>query len=208
MGGLQRLQLNGVLFGSFHRELLQAGQAVFDGRALRRMPLQLLRMLREGVRVLGVFAFQSLDLVVVLVRRVSEQLLEVIQALANIRVCGISRFQRDHFLGMLGVRVLHRLKLLQVLVSAVPDSFLEETEAIAHRGVRFVAGLQILHIFRMLSMGRHELRMSVLELLHLASMLVGRVPQEFLQVREAVGHRRMAALQVGDVAGVPKMRIL
>mmetsp|Transcript_10077 Transcript_10077/g.31284 ORF Transcript_10077/g.31284 Transcript_10077/m.31284 type:complete len:356 (+) Transcript_10077:899-1966(+) len=129
VGVLERLQLLRVPVGAVAQQLLQVVQALRERgvrREVRLQGLQVLRLLAGGRGVLGVGVLQGLHLLVVHVRGVAQELLEVVEALGH---GGVVREARQ-VLGVLVVGALQGLQLPRVLLGAVVEQALQVAEAL------------------------------------------------------------------------------
>mmetsp|Transcript_12643 Transcript_12643/g.32481 ORF Transcript_12643/g.32481 Transcript_12643/m.32481 type:complete len:355 (-) Transcript_12643:491-1555(-) len=151
------------------------------------------------------------NLLRMLVCRVAQQLLHVVEALLHRGVVRVRLPDSIQVLGVLAMGCLDSLELLGMLVCRVPELALKEVQALAD--ARMVGEhlvllpgelLEALRMGAMLRIARlvlaHEPRVRVLDGLELPRMLVGRVAQELLDVVQALLHGGVVLVQGSLVA--------
>mmetsp|Transcript_109413 Transcript_109413/g.349111 ORF Transcript_109413/g.349111 Transcript_109413/m.349111 type:complete len:213 (-) Transcript_109413:599-1237(-) len=187
VGLLKRLQLCSVLVRRVAHPLLQIGDAVGQARVQRRARLLDVRQV-GGVPL--VHGPEGLQLLGVLVCGVAKQLLDVVEALAHARMVHLRSIVLPGMLvqglRVLRVRRLQRSELLRVPVGGVAEQHLQVVDALAHAGVVRVQSLEGIQVLGIVALSRVVLRVGQLQGLDFLPMLVGRVPEHFLQIVDAI----------------------
>mmetsp|Transcript_49701 Transcript_49701/g.126308 ORF Transcript_49701/g.126308 Transcript_49701/m.126308 type:complete len:231 (-) Transcript_49701:997-1689(-) len=183
-------------------DLLDVVKALLHRGVLHQGGARVLGVLREGVGMLGVLRPECRELLVVLVCRISEHLLQIVDALTQRGVVCLHGLQaldilRGPPLGRVEFRVgfVQGLERLQVLVGRVSQRLLQVVDSLVQRRVLCMASLQI-YDFGCVALVRS------LQGPQLLRVLIGGVPQKLLHVLDPLVHRRMMVLQVLGVLGV------
>mmetsp|Transcript_4344 Transcript_4344/g.12537 ORF Transcript_4344/g.12537 Transcript_4344/m.12537 type:complete len:321 (+) Transcript_4344:1300-2262(+) len=163
--------------------------------------LDLREVLREpAVRagVLGMAGFERLDLLPVLVRRVPNSLLQVVDALLYGGVVLARRAQAVDGLHVLALQILDRLKLAPMLVCGVAQQLLQIVQPALDVCVALRQGLGSMHV----------LLVRRLQGLELCCVLLGRIAELALYVGHALGKRHLGDAGLGHLRQVRLMLVL
>mmetsp|Transcript_4345 Transcript_4345/g.12545 ORF Transcript_4345/g.12545 Transcript_4345/m.12545 type:complete len:360 (+) Transcript_4345:271-1350(+) len=201
MGGLQGSKLLGMLVRRVTDQCLHVVHALVHRRVVLVQRLQLLQVLPVlPVRrcQLGVRLVDRLDLLPVLVRRVPNSLLQVVDALLYGGVVLARRAQAVDGLHVLALQILDRLKLAPMLVCGVAQQLLQIVQPALDVCVALRQGLGSMHV----------LLVRRLQGLELCCVLLGRIAELALYVGHALGKRHLGDAGLGHLRQVRLMLVL
>mmetsp|Transcript_955 Transcript_955/g.3381 ORF Transcript_955/g.3381 Transcript_955/m.3381 type:complete len:439 (-) Transcript_955:668-1984(-) len=190
---LERPELIHVPVRRVARDLLEVVHALLQRRVLHRCARILLGELEEVGGVLPVRRPQRRQLAGVLVHGVVKRPLEKADTVRQGGMLAMRRLERLELLrqpalrgGVLAVRLLEGVQLPRMLLGRIAQQLLEVLEALLQGRMLELGGLERLQVFPMPSLGGGMLGMRFSEGLHFLSVPLGGVPQQLLQVADAL----------------------